>query len=103
MRNLTITYYIAQNGIGVKVNHFWLRNNCEKWSGKNIFEIRELSQITFALRGGCWVGGQKNMLYIVYYIKVQTRDIHGQKMPKNANVICESSLRALMITARTSL
>ena len=29
---------------------------------------------------------------VVYYKKVQTRDVRGQKMPKNANVICESSL-----------
>ena len=43
---------LTQNGIGVKVNHFWLKNDNEKWSRKNIFEIRELSQITFALRGG---------------------------------------------------
>jgi hypothetical protein len=24
---------------------------------------------------------------------VQNKDVHGQKMPKNANVICESSLK----------
>ena len=43
---------LAQNGIGVKVNHFGLKNDNEKSSRKIIFEIRELSQITFALRGG---------------------------------------------------
>ena len=28
---------------------------------------------------------------------MQTRDVRGQKMPKNANVICESSL-SIMVT-----
>ena len=30
---------------------------------------------------------------VVYYIKMQTRDVHGQKKPKSANIICESSLK----------
>ena len=42
----------------------------------------------FALKG--WVGGQTNMYCTTK--KVQTRDVRGQKMPKNANIICESSL-----------
>ena len=28
-----------------------------------------------------------------YYVKVQTRNAHGQKFSKNANVFCESSLK----------
>ena len=50
-------------------------------------KVRGLSKITFALRVGRW--SEKR---VVYYIKVQTRDVPGQKMPKNGNVICESSL-----------
>ena len=62
----------------MKVNHFWLKNNNEKWSRKNIFEIRELSQITFALRGGKVVRKPCSLLHK----KVQTRDVHGQKSQK---------------------
>ena len=42
----------------------------------------------FALGVGRW--SEKR---VVYYIKMQTRDVHGQKKPKSANIICESSLK----------
>ena len=29
----------SQNGMGVKFQHFWPKNDGEKWSRKNIFEI----------------------------------------------------------------
>ena len=48
---------------------------------------RGLPQIMFALRVGRW--SEKR---VVYYKKVQTRGVHGQKIPKNANVICEMPL-----------
>ena len=46
-----------------------------------------LSLITFALGVGRW-----SEKHVVFYIKVQIRDICGQKIPKNANVICKRPL-----------
>ena len=45
----------------------------------------------FALGVGRW-----SEKCVVCCIKVQTRDVRGQKMPKNANVICERPLFGIL-------
>ena len=49
-------------------------------------------------QGQGWVGGQKNMQFTTQ--KVQTRDLRGQKIPKNGNIICESSLKEYQLVQR---
>ena len=39
MTNPTIVSLPGQNGIWVQFLHFWPKNDGEKWSRKNIFEI----------------------------------------------------------------
>ena len=39
----------GQNGIRVKFYHFWPKNDGEKWSRKNIFEIPPCAKLFFLL------------------------------------------------------